>query len=169
MYSGYLAAMGRTAEATPEARRAHELDPLSLRVNSVLCWQLFFAREYDLAIETAQKGFELDPNYMPAHWCAVMAYNGKRDFSNAIRELRRTATLAGNTESQAWLGYVYASAGERGKALDILQRLKNLSKQQYVSPYQIAVIYTGLGEKDHAFEWWDKAQRAGFDFVYLTA
>jgi hypothetical protein len=50
-----------------------------------------------------------------------------------------------------------------------LHHLKDLSKQQYVSPYQIAVIYNGLGDKDHAFEWWDKAQRAGFDYVYLTA
>lgn len=92
-----------------------------------------------------------------------------RNFPEAIRELQRTVALAGNTESEAWLGYVYASAGERAKALQTLHRLKELSKRQYVSPYQIAVIYTALGDKDRAFEWWDNAQRAGFDPVYLTA
>jgi eukaryotic-like serine/threonine-protein kinase len=168
-FSMYLAMMGRLAEAMPEAKRAYELDPLSLRVNSVLCWQFYFARQYDPAITAVQKALELDPNYMPAHWCAGMSYNGKRDFPNAIRELQTTARLAGNTESQAWLAYAYASAGERAKALEILQRLEQLSKRQYVSPYQIAVIYTGLGDKDRAFEWWDKARKAGFDLVYLNA
>lgn len=169
MYSIYLAAMGRTTEAMQEAVRAHEADPLSSRANSVVCWQFYFARQYDRAIATAKEGFELDPDYMPAHWCAGMAYNGARNFPEAIRELQRTVALAGNTESEAWLGYVYASAGERANALQILHRLKELSKRQYVSPYQIAVIYTALGDKDRAFEWWDNAQRAGFDPVYLTA
>ena len=139
------------------------------RVNSVLCWQLFFTRQYQRAIDAALKGFELDPNYMPAHWCAGMAYNGKRDFPNAVRELERTVALAGNTESQAWLAYVYASGGERVKAVQILHRLKEVSKRQYVSPYQIAVIYTALGDKDRAFDWWEKARRDGFDRVYLSA
>lgn len=168
-YSMYLAAMGQTADAMAEAQRAYELDPLSLRVNSVLCWQLFFTRQYQRAIDAALKGFELDPNYMPAHWCAGMAYNGKRDFPNAVRELERTVALAGNTESQAWLAYVYASGGERVKAVQILHRLKEVSKRQYVSPYQIAVIYTALGDKDRAFDWWEKARRDGFDRVYLSA
>ena len=169
IYSMYLAAAGRNAEGMQEARRAYELDPLSLRVNSVLCWQFYFARQYDSAIDAAQHGFELDPDYMPSHWCAGMAHDGKRNFGEAIRELQRTVQLADNTESQAWLGYVYATAGQRAEALRILHRLKELSKHQYISPYQIAVIYTGLGDKDHAFEWWEKARRAGFDYVYLTA
>lgn len=169
VYSMYLAAQGRTAEAMPEARRAYELDPLSLRVNSVLCWQFYFSRQYDQAIDAARHGFELDTDYMPSHWCAGMAHDGKRDFSEAIRELQRMVDLAGNTESQAWLGYVYATAGEPAKALQILRQLRELSKRQYVSPYQIAVIYTGLGDKDRAFEWWEKARQAGFDYVYLTA
>ena len=168
-YSMYLAEMGRTAEAMPEAKRAHELDPLSLRVNAVFCWQFYFARQYDLAIDAAQKGFELDPNFMPAHWCAGMAYDGKLDFPHAIRELETTVRLAGNTESQAWLAYVLASSGDRAKALEILHRLQELSKRQYVSPYQIAVIYTALGDKEHAFHWWERAQQSGFDLVYLTA
>ena len=78
-------------------------------------------------------------------------------------------TLAGNTESRAWLAYVYAAVAQRGKALEILQELLALSKREYVSPYQIAEIYTGLGDMDRAFGWWNKAQQAGVDYVYLTA
>ena len=92
-----------------------------------------------------------------------------RPSRQAVAELQKTVTLAGNTESRAWLAYVYAAVGQRGKALEILQELLALSKREYVSPYQIAEIYTGLGDMDRAFEWWNKAQQAGFDYVYLTA
>jgi hypothetical protein len=72
-------------------------------------------------------------------------------------------------ESRAWLAPVYATAGQRDKGLEVLQELLALSKRQYVSPYQIAEIYTGLGDMDDAFERWNKAQQAGFDLTYLTA
>src|SRR5579864_5306472 len=169
MYSGYLAEMGKTSEGIAEAKRAQELDPLSVRANSMVCWKFYFARQYDRAIETARKTLELDSDYMPAHWCAGMSYDGLANFAEALRELHKSVSLAGNTESQAWLAYVYASAGETDKALQILHRLMALSKQQYVSPYQIAEIYTGLGDKDRAFEWWDKVRETGGDFIYLTA
>jgi len=169
IYSMYLAQMGQTTEGLAEAKRALDLDPLSLRVNSVVCWQFYFARQYDEAVAAAQKTYELDPNYMPAHWCAGVSYQKGGNFREAITELQTVVTLAGNTESQAWLAYVYAAAGQREKALEILRKLLALSQRQYVSPYQIAEIYTGLGEMDHAFEWWDKAQQAGFDPIYLTA
>jgi serine/threonine protein kinase/Tfp pilus assembly protein PilF len=169
VYSMFLAEMGRTTEAFEQAKRALDLDPLSVRVNSVVCWQLYFARQYDHAIEAARKTFELDAAYMPAHWCAGVSYEKKGNFGEAIVELQKTVTLAGNTESQAWLAHVYAAAGQTDKALEILHRLLALSKRQYVSPYQIAEIYTGLGDLDHAFEWWNKAQQTGFDLIYLTA
>lgn len=122
-----------------------------------------------MAAETARKALELDSNYMPAHWCAGVSYSKKGDFGQAVAELQKAVTLAGNTESRAWLAYVYAAAGQRDKALEVLQELMALSKRQYVSPYQIAEIYTVLGDMDHAFEWWNKAQQAGFDLIYLTA
>jgi tetratricopeptide (TPR) repeat protein len=106
---------------------------------------------------------------MPAHWCSGVSLLKQKNYPEAINELRTTAELAGNTESQAWLGYGYAVAGQKEKASEILNTLLELSKRQYVSPYQIAEIYTGLGDLDRAFQWWDKARQAGFDPVYLTA
>ncbi len=57
----------------------------------------------------------------------------------------------------AWLGYTYAVAGRRREAQETLKELKELSKRRYVSPFEIAMVYTGLGEKDQAFEWLEKA------------
>ena len=169
VYSGYLSVVGRQTEAMEQIQKAHELDPLSTRVNSFLCWEYYFSRQYDQALEVARRTFELDPNYMPAFWCAGMSHSMKGDSAQAIAELQKVVTLADNTESHAWLGYVYAAAGQREKALEILQQLLGLSKRQYVSPYQIAEIYTGLGDLDHAFEWWNKARQSGFDLIYLTS
>ncbi len=67
-----------------------------------------------------------------------------------------------STLSQAGLGHVYAVTGKKSEALTVLERLKQLSAQEYVPATSIALIYAGLGEKDQAFAWLDKAyeQRA---------
>jgi tetratricopeptide (TPR) repeat protein len=170
-YSFYLAEMGRTEEAIAEGRRAQEVDPLSPRADTVVCWQLYFARQYDQALEQARKALELDADYIPAHWCSGVAYQQKGDFRQAVAELQRAVTLSGgNTETQAWLGYTYAVAGKRDEALQVLNHVRKLAKQQYVSPYNFAEIYTGLGDKDRAFEWWNKAPDERTDFlIYLRA
>jgi serine/threonine-protein kinase len=165
-YSFYLAEMGRNEEALAEAKRTQQIDPLSPRAYTAVCWQLYFTRQYSPAIEKARQAFELDPDYMPAHWCLAISLGGKGNFREAVPELQRAVTLSGgNTETQAWLGYTYAVAGERDKALQILKHLKSLAKQQYVPPYQIAEIYTGLGDKDQAFAWWSKARYERPDFL----
>jgi eukaryotic-like serine/threonine-protein kinase len=165
-YSFYLAEMGRNEEALTEARRAQQLDPLSARASDVVCWQLYFARQYDKAIEQAGKTFDLDPGYMPAHWCAGMNYVQKKDFIKAFPELQQAVTLSeGNTETQAFLGYTHALAGNRQKALQILTHIKDLGTRQHVPAYQIAEIYTGLGDNDHAFQWWSRARDEHSDFV----
>ena len=63
----------------------------------------------------------------------------------------------GDPEALSGLGYTYAESGERDKALEIAEQLTVLSTHRYVPPYQIAIIYVGLGEKDRAFDWLQKA------------
>ncbi|MDQ3710608.1 MAG: hypothetical protein M3388_00075 [Acidobacteriota bacterium] len=45
----------------------------------------------------------------------------------------------------------------RDKANKILDELREMSKQRYVSPYLFAVVYVGLGDKEQAFAWLEKA------------
>ena len=47
--------------------------------------------------------------------------------------------------------------GKRGEALKILDELKQLSKRRYVAAYSVAAVYAGLGEKEQAFAWLEKA------------
>jgi tetratricopeptide (TPR) repeat protein len=136
-----------------------------------MCWQSYFARQYDAAVAQARLAFDLDPDYMPARWCLGISYQAKGNSGEAIAELQRAVTLSGgNNETRAWLAYTYAATGEKDKALQILASFKNLAKHAYVSPIYMAEIYTGLGDKDQAFDWWTKARHEGATFVlYLRS
>ena len=48
------------------------------------------------------------------------------------------------------LAHTHAIAGDRAKAMFYLDALQVEAKNRYVSPYDIAVIYAGLGDKEHA-------------------
>ncbi len=89
-------------------------------------------------------------------------------YSEAIAEFRKAATLSTSSEIQGSLGHAYAVSGSRDEAEKLLAELKDLSLQKYVSPYDIALIYIGLGQMDRAFEWLQKAyqMRTGL-IVYL--
>src|SRR5262249_20107585 len=67
----------------------------------------------------------------------------------------------------ALLGHGYAVAGQRSQALELLEELVDLSKQRYISPYLIAIIYTGLGEKNSAFEWLEKTYEERSNMLVL--
>jgi Flp pilus assembly protein TadD len=76
----------------------------------------------------------------------------------AVAELNQAIALsAGSTECLAALGHVYAVGGKKGEAHKVLRPLLERSKQHYVSPYSIALVYAGLGEPDEAFAWLHKS------------
>ncbi len=161
-YAEYLAAMGRMDEAIAEKKRALELDPLSLIVNASLGWIFYLARQYDQAIEQLRKTLELDPNFAVAHWLLGQIYEQKEMFKEAIVEFQEAITYSGgNSTILASLGHAYAVAGKRDNAMKVLGKLKELSKRKYVSSYDIAEIYIGIGEKDRAFEWLKNAYEEG--------
>ncbi len=156
-YSDYLSKMGRAEEAIAEARRARELDPISAKLSASLGMILYRARKYDEAIAACQKALELEPNYPNTYWFLAFALEQKREFPEAIARLEKAVSLSGAPLYRALLAHAYALDGERAKALSTLDDLKVLSKKSYVSPLDIALVYTGLGDKDSAFEWLEKA------------
>jgi serine/threonine protein kinase len=179
-YARYLTAMGRHDEAIAEIKKAVELDPLSLNDNSMAAWILREARRYDEAIEQYRKTIEMDPNFRPAHAELGWAYLHKGMRQEAIAEFQKAIELAGiSLEPGAMkkrvgigpvgsLAYAYGMAGNRDEALRLVEELKRLATQSYVSPYTIAGGYIGLGDKDQAFAWLEKAckERVGW-LVFL--
>ena len=159
-YGGYLAIMGRSDEAIAERKRAVELEPLSPIINFELGLAFYYARDYDQAIEQFKKTLELDQNFPAAHNFLPAAYEQKGMYSEAIAEFKKAIPLTGKSEwtlSKAGLGHVYAVTGKKSEARTVLDELKRASAQEYVPANSIALIYAGLGEKDQAFAWLDKA------------
>jgi eukaryotic-like serine/threonine-protein kinase len=157
-YALALAEAGKSEEAISEMKLAQELDPRSLIINANLSWVLYLAAQYDEAIAQAQKAIAMDPTFAVAHGYLGQAYLAKGEYEKALAELQRALALSGNeTSFKAELGNAYAVAGKKSDALAILHDLLQLSARQYVTPYSVALVYVGLGEKDEVFQWLDKA------------
>jgi len=156
-YAAYLTNVGRSEEAVAEARRAMELDPLTFLTHFQLAWTLIGARRYDEAISESQRSIERFPS---AHLWIGMALLGKGMNEQALKELE-TALGYSKTEPipKAFLGYAYAVTGKSEKARIILEELEKSFKQGQSSPYYIAMIYAGLGDKDQTFAWLDESYR----------
>ena len=154
-YSAFvLAPLGRLDEAYSEWKRAAELDPVTPVVNAGPGIILFLQRQYDQAIEEIQKILELDPNYFWAHYLLGEAYLQKGEYGKAIGAFGR-----GNVPQyrDGHLGYAYAVSGQPEKARKLIEELQAGSQPEHLAPYHLAMIYFGLGEKDKAFDWLDKA------------
>jgi TolB-like protein/Flp pilus assembly protein TadD len=157
-YAEHLARTGRLQEAVAEARRAEELDPASPLTNGIVGTTFYRARQYDRAIEQLEKTLEMDPDFASTHLHLGMTYVQTKMYDKAIFHFERLRTLWGsNPQLVAVLGYGCAVAGERSRAQKILDELNDISKQQYVSPLGIALVYIGLDEKDRAFSWIERA------------
>jgi serine/threonine-protein kinase len=160
-YAIFLMSTGRSDEALTHARRAEELDPLSLPINMTVGWVLLNARQYDQSVEQSRKTLEMDPNFVLGHHRLGLAYEQQGKYAEAIAEFKQIVSLLpGKPLGIASLAHAYALAGKRAEAQASLNELLELSKQRYVSPASIALIYAALGDKDQAFQWLDKADKA---------
>src|SRR6267378_170107 len=154
----YLMSMGRTSESIAEMNRARDLDPLSISMNFSLGWRLYMAHEYDQAIEQLRNTIDMDPSFVLPHLVLGQAYEQKKAFDQAIAELRRAADISQNSPPVlAALARTHAVSGRTTEARKLLDQLMQQAKEQYVSPFYVAVVYAGLGENDKAMDWLEKA------------
>ncbi len=109
-------------------------------------------------MEQYQKTLEMDPNFGLAHAALGDVYLEEREYERAIAEYHLGLAIMGrNPGDLASLGYAYGVSGKKGEAMRILNELKELSSQQYVSPLAIAVVYIGIGNKEASFQWLERA------------
>ena len=156
LYAQLLALLGRYDESVVQARRARELDPLSAFTAGNLGFRLYFARRYDESIMELKKALELDPESDFVNNILGYSYAGKGQFKEAIAAYQEAVRLGDESTSlQVYLGAACAGAGEREKALGILRQLQ--TTKEYVSPAELAALYTALGDSDAAFASLEKA------------
>jgi len=157
-YAHLLAIISKFDEGITMMNRALELEPLSIILNSCMGQMLYEAKKYDEAINQLNKVIEMDPNIKHSYGWLGLSYLQKEMYDDAIEMLQIGATSPGyGTRCIGILGYTYAVQGKRDSALAQLKRLNVLSNEKVVDPCFIAWIYTGLGEKEKAFEWLEKA------------
>jgi len=159
-YNGYahcLMAMDRLEESYAAITHAIELAPLNLEINLCLGWHHLDARRYDAAIKQFLKTLELGPKFYRAHLLLGMAYAQSGDVPAAISTYKKAALLEDTPILPGFLGHSYAVMGRREEATNLLTAMLAKAKVSYVPPYAVALIYTGLGQRDEAFEWLEKA------------
>jgi serine/threonine protein kinase/Tol biopolymer transport system component/tetratricopeptide (TPR) repeat protein len=157
-YSNLLIAQGRFDEGIAEVTRAQELNPLSLMDKSITGWSYYHARQYERARNELNRVLEMDRNFGNANMMLGTVLERLGEYDRAIAVLRRSLEGMDGSIVPLWiLGYTLAKAGRRAEANEIITKLVRLSDKAYVPPYFIAMIYAGLGDRDLAFEWLEKA------------
>ncbi len=155
-YGVYLSSLARFAEAEPRLKKALELDPLSLIINTGLGRMYCGMRKYDTAIDQLKTTLEIEANFAEAHFQLALAYEGKGKYEKAAASFQKAVELFPDSTMRGWVAREYALAGKKDEARQILNELKTLSKQQYVAPYMIAIVYAALGDREQAFEWLER-------------
>lgn len=155
VYAWYLAYRGQTDEALRTIQKAIDLDPLSARIGNVHASLLMYARQYGQALAAVRKVIDMEPDFGRAHQTMgrILALQGRYD--EAIAVLRKSVEMGASGEGRlARLGWAYAVAGRREEALKILNEV---TAGEHPPRMMIALIYAGLGDRDRAFEWLDRA------------
>ena len=158
-YSHFLMGQGRVEESLTQSKRALELSPFDMLFNIHLGWHNLYARQYDQALEQIEKAIEMDENFAQAYPWRGLILEQQGKYAEAIAAFQKAINLfpGGSSVAKAELAHAYAVSGDREAAQKIIAELQELAKTKYVSSFQIAAIYAGLGEKDEVFAWLEKA------------
>ncbi|MDQ6771224.1 MAG: tetratricopeptide repeat protein, partial [Gemmatimonadota bacterium] len=153
-----LSTLDRQREASEAARLGQELDPLSPATNGFAALVSYHARQYDQAIAQCEQALERDRTSFLGLLAMTLSYAANGMHKEAISSAERGVSLSPDVNLlRALLGAVYAMAGERSAAQQVLSELLERSKDTYVGPTMISWIYANLDEPDAAFEWLNKA------------
>ena len=148
-YGEYLSLIGQHDNAIRQAERARELDPISSIINTWVGSRYLFARRYDLAITQYRNVLEQDAGFVPAHLALGQAYEQTNKSGEAIKEFQIAVELSGGSPVYiAALAHAYGVAHRTGDAMRLIDDLKKLSTQRYVSSVDMALAF--LGVEDHA-------------------
>ena len=153
IYAALLASQRRHREAWDQINEAMRTDPLSLPNNAEMVRTLYYARDYDGAIVQAQKAMQLDPGYYRTHFWLARVYAQKKMYKEAIAEAE--IVLKATPDSNLALtemAYSLAGGGRQSEAREILHRLGDRAKSNFVPAYNLAIVHIALRENDAALK-----------------
>jgi tetratricopeptide (TPR) repeat protein len=126
--------------------------------------------QQDKAIDQYLNAIKLDDTFPGSHLYLGLAYAQKHDYAKAGDELKKAYDSSGGIAvTVAAFGRLYAEQGKKAEAEKVLKQLEDMKKKSYVSSFYIAFIYSGLGDKDQAIQWLNRAYDEKSDYlVYLN-
>jgi TolB-like protein len=162
-YSWLLLALGRRDAAFDEIEQTmsivQETDPHRLvAVHTTRAAAYYFGREYQRAVEECEKAKQLDPGYFMLHFIAGRAYMRLNEHAKAIAHLKQARTDTGEMPlMDAALGLAYAVSGKKAETMKLAEAFKAAAKKRYIPPTYFGMLFAGLGDKDKALVWLEKA------------
>lgn len=157
-YAVYLLAAGRSDEAFREVQAAHRLDPLSLAINTDIGFHHYYNGRYPEAVAQLKSVLAMKDDFLLAQLWLARTYlaMGRHDEALAIGAV-------GEGRVREWpvlvaaRGFTYGTAGKVAEARSVVGEMQALSKRRFVTAYGTALVHAGLGQKDEAFGWLEKA------------
>ncbi|MBV9764150.1 MAG: winged helix-turn-helix domain-containing protein [Acidobacteriaceae bacterium] len=153
--SHYFVAMGKFDQSYEQSKAALAVDPTDPLRQAHLAWHFLYARQYDRAIEQTQKVLRHDDWLTGGYEFLGLAYEGKGIMSEAIAAFQKMPPS--DPETLSALGHAYGIAGRKREAEGILKELTTRAEREFIPPEFIADVYLGLKDRDHTFEWLEKA------------
>ena len=153
-----------------EGKRAAELDPLDPQIPIDNLMALAWQRNYEAAKEEARKASVLDPTFFFAPWAYGWIDIQAGNVRDAIPEFQKAKALESPPFVTAWLGYAYGASGDRTRAMAVIEELKKASLHGYVPPFNLAIVYLGLGDRARALEYLERAYAVNSQWmIYLKS
>jgi TolB-like protein/tetratricopeptide (TPR) repeat protein len=153
-----LASLGRLEEALTEVKLAQALDPVSSIVSRNIALIYYYQRNLDLALEQIDQTIEQNPHYSAAYWTLGLIQEQRGELDEAIAAFERAIELSPpSPRIMGALGGVLAKDGRKQEAANILLKLKEISAERYISPFEPALINFNSGKREEGFELLTKA------------
>lgn len=153
-----LSNTGRHDEALAIMQQALVLDPLSLLLGAIYGQFLYHAGRNSESIEQFKVILGMEPRFWVGQICAAKVYEKAGMYSEALVACDRASEFSGgNTEALSLAGYVHAVSGDRAKAEATMHQMLELKKERYVPPYNVALLFAGLGQTEAALRWLEQA------------
>jgi tetratricopeptide (TPR) repeat protein len=153
-----LSNIGRHDEALAVIQQALVLDPFSLITGAMRGQFLYHAGRYAESVEQFNVTLGMEPRFWVGQICAAKVYEKLQMHSDALRACDHAWEFSsGNTEAPSIAGYIHAITGDEAKAEGKIHEMLALRKDRYVSPYNVALVFAGLGETESALQWLEQA------------
>jgi TolB-like protein/DNA-binding winged helix-turn-helix (wHTH) protein/Flp pilus assembly protein TadD len=165
-YATYLICRGSVDESIAASNRARELDPFSMSISAQRGFLLGNARRYNESIEQLRGVIAMDPNHYQGYWTLGLAYAANKQFEEAVAAAEKAVVLSERVPGALGiLGLTYGLAGRKAEAMKIRDELLALTKSRYVTPAALVNVYIGLGDREQAFVWLEKAYQERSNYL----